>query len=167
MRHSYTTGLASTPVSPTVINVLTKPKKRMDYEAPMPFRPPLTRLVLKTFPRLSPSPWLGHRWAPFAASKGYFQRIREICDQNDILLILDEVMAGGGRCGSYFAFERGRDHARHRHLREGVGWGLPANWRMYRPPGNSRHHRRQSRALFSWPHLHRSVPPAVLPAWRY
>ena len=36
----------------------------------------------------------------------YFQRIREICDQHDILLVLDEVMAGGGRTGSYFAFEQ-------------------------------------------------------------
>jgi len=36
----------------------------------------------------------------------YFQRIREICDQHDILLVLDEVMAGSGRSGSYFAFEQ-------------------------------------------------------------
>jgi adenosylmethionine-8-amino-7-oxononanoate aminotransferase len=36
----------------------------------------------------------------------YFQRIREICDRHDILLVLDEVMAGGGRTGSYFAFEQ-------------------------------------------------------------
>ena len=40
------------------------------------------------------------------ASKGYFQRIREICDRNEVLLILDEVMAGSGRCGSNFAFEQ-------------------------------------------------------------
>ena len=37
---------------------------------------------------------------------GYFQKIREICDRHDILLILDEVMAGAGRSGSYFAFEQ-------------------------------------------------------------
>lgn len=36
----------------------------------------------------------------------YFQRIREICDRHDILLVLDEVMAGSGRTGSYFAFEQ-------------------------------------------------------------
>ena len=34
---------------------------------------------------------------------GYLQRIREICDQYDILLILDEVMCGMGRTGSYFS----------------------------------------------------------------
>lgn len=37
---------------------------------------------------------------------GYLERIREICDQHDILLILDEVMSGSGRCGKYFAFEQ-------------------------------------------------------------
>jgi adenosylmethionine-8-amino-7-oxononanoate aminotransferase len=36
----------------------------------------------------------------------YLRRIREICDRHDILLILDEIMAGCGRTGSYFAFEQ-------------------------------------------------------------
>ena len=36
----------------------------------------------------------------------YLQRIREICDRHDVLLILDEVMAGSGRTGTYFAFEQ-------------------------------------------------------------
>ncbi len=37
---------------------------------------------------------------------GYFKRIREICDQYDVLLILDEVMCGMGRTGTTFAFEQ-------------------------------------------------------------
>ncbi|MFK8079621.1 MAG: aspartate aminotransferase family protein [Granulosicoccus sp.] len=38
--------------------------------------------------------------------EGYFKRVREICDQYDILLILDEVMCGMGRTGSLFACEQ-------------------------------------------------------------
>ena len=34
---------------------------------------------------------------------GYLQAIREVCDRHGILLILDEVMAGFGRTGKWFA----------------------------------------------------------------
>ena len=37
---------------------------------------------------------------------GYFKRIREICDQYGILLILDEVMCGMGRTGSLYACDQ-------------------------------------------------------------
>ena len=36
---------------------------------------------------------------------GYFKRVRKVCDRHGILLILDEVMCGMGRCGPLYAFE--------------------------------------------------------------
>jgi len=41
----------------------------------------------------------------FAPPDGYFQRLREICDQHEVLLITDEVMVGCGRTGKWFAIE--------------------------------------------------------------
>jgi len=35
----------------------------------------------------------------------YFQRLREICDQNDILLVFDEVQVGVGRTGKLWGYE--------------------------------------------------------------
>ena len=36
---------------------------------------------------------------------GYWKRIREICDEKDILMIFDEVMTGFARTGKMFAYE--------------------------------------------------------------
>lgn len=40
------------------------------------------------------------------AVPGYFKAIREICDRHGVLMVLDEVMAGMGRCGTLFACEQ-------------------------------------------------------------
>ncbi|GMM96556.1 aspartate aminotransferase family protein [Microbacterium sp. UBA3394] len=37
---------------------------------------------------------------------GYLAGVRHLCDEHGIVLILDEVMAGFGRTGQWFAFER-------------------------------------------------------------
>ena len=42
----------------------------------------------------------------FTPPPGYFQRIREICDQYDVLLISDEVICSWGRLGEYFGAQR-------------------------------------------------------------
>src|SRR5580765_4823261 len=39
---------------------------------------------------------------------GYLEGVRALCDQHGILLICDEVMAGFGRCGEWFAVDRWR-----------------------------------------------------------
>lgn len=41
-----------------------------------------------------------------AAVPGYFRKIRAVCDKYGVLLILDEVMCGMGRTGSYHAFSQ-------------------------------------------------------------
>jgi diaminobutyrate-2-oxoglutarate transaminase len=38
-------------------------------------------------------------------SPAFLQRVREICDQHDVLMICDEIQAGIGRTGKMFAFE--------------------------------------------------------------
>ena len=38
--------------------------------------------------------------------EGYFQRVREICDRHDVLLISDEVICSWGRLGTWFGSER-------------------------------------------------------------
>jgi adenosylmethionine-8-amino-7-oxononanoate aminotransferase len=39
----------------------------------------------------------------FPPPPGYFQRVREICDKYDVLLVADEVITGFGRIGNTFA----------------------------------------------------------------
>jgi taurine--2-oxoglutarate transaminase len=37
---------------------------------------------------------------------GYLQGVRDLCDEHGIVMICDEVMAGFGRCGDWFAINR-------------------------------------------------------------
>ena len=51
-------------------------------------------------------PVVGATAGAVPAVPGYLKRIREICDEHGILLILDEVMCGMGRTGSLYACEQ-------------------------------------------------------------
>ena len=51
-------------------------------------------------------PVVGATLGAVPAVDGYFKTIREICNRNGVLLILDEVMCGMGRTGTLFAYEQ-------------------------------------------------------------
>ena len=38
-------------------------------------------------------------------TKEYMQGVRQLCDENGILLVIDETMGGWGRSGKWFAIE--------------------------------------------------------------
>lgn len=42
----------------------------------------------------------------YPASEDFIKNVRKLCDENDILLILDEIQCGMGRTGTMFAFEQ-------------------------------------------------------------
>ena len=42
----------------------------------------------------------------FVPPEGYFQRVREICDEYDVLFISDEVICSWGRLGEWFGAQR-------------------------------------------------------------
>jgi acetylornithine aminotransferase len=56
---------------------------------------------------------------------GYLKQVRELCDEKNLLLILDEVQTGCGRTGSLFAYEQ-EDMAPHiMTLAKGLANGVP------------------------------------------
>ena len=42
----------------------------------------------------------------FTPKNDYLKKVRELCDKNNALLILDEIQAGIGRSGKFFAYEK-------------------------------------------------------------
>ena len=48
-------------------------------------------------------PVVGASDAALAPAPGYYERVREICDEYGVLFIADEVMSGMGRCGTPLA----------------------------------------------------------------
>ena len=41
----------------------------------------------------------------YPADEAFLKGVRQLCDENDILLIFDEIQCGMGRCGSMFAWQ--------------------------------------------------------------
>ena len=60
----------------------------------------------------------------FPPPPGYLERVREICDEYDVLLVADETICAFGRIGDMFAMSPVRRDAGHHHLREGDDVGL-------------------------------------------
>jgi adenosylmethionine-8-amino-7-oxononanoate aminotransferase len=74
-------------------------------------------------------PVVGATLGAVPAVPGYFRRIRQICDQYGVLLILDEVMCGMGRTGHFFCLRGRRYRARYRDCGKGIGRGLSTHRR--------------------------------------
>jgi acetylornithine/N-succinyldiaminopimelate aminotransferase len=59
------------------------------------------------------------------APKEYIERIRKICDKNDIILIFDEVQTGMGRTGKMFCYQNYKVAPDVMTLAKSLGGGLP------------------------------------------
>ena len=57
--------------------------------------------------------------------EGYLENVRELCDQEGLLLIFDEVQTGMGRLGSLFGYERFGVEPDIMTLAKGLGGGVP------------------------------------------
>ncbi|MGB5136832.1 MAG: aspartate aminotransferase family protein [Prochlorococcaceae cyanobacterium] len=57
--------------------------------------------------------------------RGFFQRLRELCDQHRILLIFDEVQIGVGRSGRLWGYEQLEVEPDAFTLAKGLGGGIP------------------------------------------
>ncbi len=68
-------------------------------------------------------PVVGATTGAVPAVEGYFKRIREICDQYGVLLILDEVMCGMGRTGTLHACEQDGIHGDLQTIAKGIAGG--------------------------------------------
>lgn len=57
--------------------------------------------------------------------ENYLKQVRQWCDQKGILLILDEIQTGMGRCGTLFAYEQYGIEPDIMTLAKGLGSGVP------------------------------------------
>ena len=57
--------------------------------------------------------------------KDFLDQLRELCDQHEWLLMLDEIQTGMGRTGEWFAFQHSNMHPDVMTLAKGLGNGVP------------------------------------------
>ena len=68
------------------------------------------------------------------ASVGWLKEIRQICTENDILMIIDDIQVGNGRSGKFFSFERAGIVPDMVILSKSVsGFGLPMSLLLMKP----------------------------------
>ena len=58
-------------------------------------------------------------------SQDYLQEVRSICDQKNVLLIIDEIQTGNGRTGKYFAYQHSSILPDIVTVAKGIANGLP------------------------------------------
>jgi adenosylmethionine-8-amino-7-oxononanoate aminotransferase len=88
-------------------------RDRAPGESPEQYGERLARELDETIRRLGPERVIGFVAETVGGATagvltpvpGYFRRVREVCDRYGVLLILDEVMCGMGRCGTLYACE--------------------------------------------------------------
>lgn len=69
------------------------------------FADAIERLGAENVAAIVVEPVVGATGGAVVPAQGYYQRLREICDRSEVLLIADEVMSGVGRCGHFLAIE--------------------------------------------------------------
>ena len=66
--------------------------------------------------------------------EGYLRELRSLCDRHGLLLILDEVQTGIGRCGTLFAYQHEDIRPDIITLAKGLGSGFPVGAMLARAP---------------------------------
>lgn len=61
----------------------------------------------------------------YPAEGSFLKAVRELCDEKDILLILDEIQCGMGRCGTMFAWQKYGVKPDIMTTAKGLGCGIP------------------------------------------
>lgn len=87
---------------------------KLDGESDVQFTERLLRELEDEFLRVGPEkviafvaePIIGATAGCIVPPTGYLSGVRKVCDKYGILLILDEIMCGTGRTGTFFAFEQ-------------------------------------------------------------